>query len=811
MDASHERLAKSKEEYEKQTPLLTKSRRLLSKMSWHSVLDAFTLYGCLAIFFLVVAYILQKRLIYFVPSFLIPSFGRSSALGQQSPAGAFQSPGLPPSITGVDHGSAMGPSVGGPPSNHRWYEAQPGYDAGEKIGDDRWYDAQPDTPEGPHYASEFSADQQHLEAGQQLSASDLQHQSQQQQRQLEEAYREVQEAANAHGPASQPEPVSTPVDPNFEATGPIGQALLRPLDRASETGNQAAAQAADSQVDDVSVQIDDASVQMPISRSDEPKPMQVGAIPRGPSVAAAAPAAASENELGIRQELRESTRLDPAVDTPQADSTSPAAMPQKVEDPEVLEDVDSPHEPGLTQPKRSSDLPDDPETILQQPDEEQQPSAFDVDSNAAADLDTYPGLEKAAAFDAQAELATADSQESLNVTALDDGAPGPAKAAGLDAHPELEKVDTTGVSNVTASDDESFDLDAFPGLEGARVPDASQATDTSAVYDDLPALNGPAAPNVTASGKEAADVDGFPGLEGVSVPDASQATDTITFYEDLPAVNETAAPTASLAKTPLNDSDIIDAFNSSVSKAGMKLPPLLNESLESGMLEADPEFTEPKQPGTPGQEQEAGLLHPAAPSADDPVTISSSLDSGNGTCEEPHPDDPAATADPADGLDADNVTQQLDPLSNSEDDQSFEGQEESNLTAQVPDLLVSEGDEDRTAREADSGIAEAPAASAEESEAANLQAGHSDSLGTPADNQTSESQSSHDAGAEIDEEDAATASDSAADDAYEPFEPWSGEDWGADFEEEDTADDAAPGLSPEDVRAPEAKGEASSK
>ena len=187
MDASHERLAKSKDEYEKQTPLLTKSRRLLSKMSWHSILDNLVLYGCLTIFFAVVAYIVYKRLIYFVPSFLIPSFGRSPALGQklgQSPA-SIQPSGAPP-------GSPLSPSVGGPPSNDRWYEAQPGYDKKDSISDDKWYQAQPD--DSPHRVahghpqpSPRAASSQHDDS----SSTQQQQQQQQQQRQLEEAYREA--------------------------------------------------------------------------------------------------------------------------------------------------------------------------------------------------------------------------------------------------------------------------------------------------------------------------------------------------------------------------------------------------------------------------------------------------------------------------------------------------------------------------------------------------------------------------------------------------------------------------------------------
>ncbi|KAK9864918.1 hypothetical protein WJX84_012275 [Apatococcus fuscideae] len=132
MDASHERLAKSKEEYEKQTPLLTRSRRLLSKMSWHSLLESLILYGALAFFFLVVAFIIQKRLRYFVPSFLVPSFGKPhSKVPGQYPAG-LQQGGL------ESPGRFADPSGSGSPSNDKWYEAQPGYDLPGDVNDDQW-------------------------------------------------------------------------------------------------------------------------------------------------------------------------------------------------------------------------------------------------------------------------------------------------------------------------------------------------------------------------------------------------------------------------------------------------------------------------------------------------------------------------------------------------------------------------------------------------------------------------------------------------------------------------------------------------
>ncbi len=59
MDAANERLAAAAEELRGQRALFGASRRLLRALFRSSVLDTVSLYGGLAVFFLVVAYILQ--------------------------------------------------------------------------------------------------------------------------------------------------------------------------------------------------------------------------------------------------------------------------------------------------------------------------------------------------------------------------------------------------------------------------------------------------------------------------------------------------------------------------------------------------------------------------------------------------------------------------------------------------------------------------------------------------------------------------------------------------------------------------------
>ncbi len=59
MDASNDRLAEGREELRSHRGLFSGSRRLLRALFTSSVLDTVSLYGGLAVFFLVVAYILQ--------------------------------------------------------------------------------------------------------------------------------------------------------------------------------------------------------------------------------------------------------------------------------------------------------------------------------------------------------------------------------------------------------------------------------------------------------------------------------------------------------------------------------------------------------------------------------------------------------------------------------------------------------------------------------------------------------------------------------------------------------------------------------
>lgn len=86
MDASHEQLAKTTEEYQGQSSVYGNTRQLLRTMKRHSSWDKLILYGGFAMFMLVCLYIVQKRSVYFVPTFvktglgrLVPSWSRLSS------------------------------------------------------------------------------------------------------------------------------------------------------------------------------------------------------------------------------------------------------------------------------------------------------------------------------------------------------------------------------------------------------------------------------------------------------------------------------------------------------------------------------------------------------------------------------------------------------------------------------------------------------------------------------------------------------------------------------------------------------------
>lgn len=86
MDASHEQLAKTTEEYQGQSSVYGNTRQLLRTMKRHSSWDKLVLYGGFAMFMLVCLYIIQKRSVYFIPTFvktglgkLVPSWARLSS------------------------------------------------------------------------------------------------------------------------------------------------------------------------------------------------------------------------------------------------------------------------------------------------------------------------------------------------------------------------------------------------------------------------------------------------------------------------------------------------------------------------------------------------------------------------------------------------------------------------------------------------------------------------------------------------------------------------------------------------------------
>ena len=86
MDASHEQLSKVTKEYQGQSDVFGTSKRLLRTLKRHSSWDKLVLYGGGALFLLVCLYVIQKRSLYFVPTFvktglgkLVPTWQRSSA------------------------------------------------------------------------------------------------------------------------------------------------------------------------------------------------------------------------------------------------------------------------------------------------------------------------------------------------------------------------------------------------------------------------------------------------------------------------------------------------------------------------------------------------------------------------------------------------------------------------------------------------------------------------------------------------------------------------------------------------------------
>ena len=86
MDASHEQLAKTTEEYQGQSSVYGNTRQLLKTMKQQGSVDKLILYGGFAMFMLVCLYIIQKRSVYFVPTFvktglgkLVPSWARLSS------------------------------------------------------------------------------------------------------------------------------------------------------------------------------------------------------------------------------------------------------------------------------------------------------------------------------------------------------------------------------------------------------------------------------------------------------------------------------------------------------------------------------------------------------------------------------------------------------------------------------------------------------------------------------------------------------------------------------------------------------------
>ena len=85
MDVDHEQLGKVATEYQGQSAVFGSSKRLLRTLKRHSTWDKLVLYGGAAMFLMVCLYVVQKRSLYFVPTFvktglgkLVPTWSRSS-------------------------------------------------------------------------------------------------------------------------------------------------------------------------------------------------------------------------------------------------------------------------------------------------------------------------------------------------------------------------------------------------------------------------------------------------------------------------------------------------------------------------------------------------------------------------------------------------------------------------------------------------------------------------------------------------------------------------------------------------------------
>ena len=85
MDASHTQLQNVTQEYQGQSDVFGTSKRLLRTLKRHSSWDKLVLYGGATMFLLVCLYVVQKRSLYFVPTFvktglgkLVPTWSRSS-------------------------------------------------------------------------------------------------------------------------------------------------------------------------------------------------------------------------------------------------------------------------------------------------------------------------------------------------------------------------------------------------------------------------------------------------------------------------------------------------------------------------------------------------------------------------------------------------------------------------------------------------------------------------------------------------------------------------------------------------------------
>ena len=481
MDASHERLAKSKDEYEKQTPLLSKSRRLLSRMSWHSILDNLVLYGCLAIFFAVVAYIVYKRLIYFVPSFLIPSFlGQSPGTGQQlgnSPA-RLQPGRAPP-------GSTLSPSVGGPPSNDRWYEAQPGFDEKDRISDDRWYEAQADDTPRPEVHAQ--PPQPHVHPQQASSQQADVSTTQQQQRQLEEAYREaVPQPISPPAGSAQDSLLSAQPGPAVDAVPSQGLPAAHLPQEEELSASQAASEvigASQSRPDmdplpgSGQAELGDSSMQIPeppmdVTRqqtsssfsedgsaeqdrlSKQGKAVPGVGMPPAPFRAAVPPPPASQAELDIRKGL------------------GSASIPQPSE----------PHAEGAARDQQASAVQSD-ELSERSETHTDLSDSLDVVVNATEGrLSTSEGLQGSGHDDASLEHARdAHSAEAGRPIHAAQTAASP-QADDLEMYPGLEKVDYPEALQVTepaAADNSSIESVAAHDVslpEGGPLPEAAAST-----------------------------------------------------------------------------------------------------------------------------------------------------------------------------------------------------------------------------------------------------------------------------------------------------------------------------------------------